>query len=364
MKDRMSMIKLFDPHIDENEKVQLLRVLDSHFWASGAGIGDVKRFEQKFSEYVRAKDGVALNSGTAALSLALSMYDIKNKEVILPSLSFVATANAVIENGGIPKFVDVDDETLCIDYEKISKVISKRTEVILPVHFAGFPADLSKISKLCKENGVHLVEDAAHAAGSVYKNRKIGSHGEMVCFSFHPVKNLAMPTGGLISVNRKDHDQITRILREKRWCGISSRKNTDYDVTNLGWNYYMNEFSAAIGLVQLKKLDKTNKMRRKVAKKYQKEISLESKMPYNDGCSYHFYWIRVKNRTELRKKLLEKGIETGTHYKPIHSFSLYKSKTNLPITEKVAKEIVTLPTHPNLTENDVEKIIKTVNKFT
>ena len=123
----------------------------------------------------------------------------------------------------------------------------------------------------------------------------------------------------------------------------------------------MNEFSAAIGLTQLKKLDKTNNQRRKIAEKYADEISLENKMPFDEGCSYHFYWIRVKNRTKFRKRLSEKGIETGIHYKPIHTFSFYKSKTKLPITEKIGREIVTLPTHPNLTGDDIEKIIKTIN---
>jgi len=357
----MSKIKLFDPYTDKSEKVAVKRVLDSHFWASGAGTGEVQKFEKEFSKYIDSKNGVALNSGTAALNLALSMYDIKNREVILPSLSFVATANAVIENGGIPKFVDIDENTLCMDPEKISKAISKRTKVILPVHFGGFSSNLEEISKLCKKYKIHLIEDAAHAAGSVYRNKKIGSHGELVCFSFHPVKNLAMPTGGMISINRNDHKEVTKILKEKRWCGISNRKGADYDVKNIGWNYYMNEFSAAIGLAQLKKLDSTNNQRKKIAKKYVNEISLENKMLFDEGCSYHFYWIRVKNRTKFRKTLSEKGIETGIHYKPIHTFSFYKSKIKLPITEKIGSEIVTLPTHPNLTQNDIEKIIKEVN---
>ncbi len=123
----------------------------------------------------------------------------------------------------------------------------------------------------------------------------------------------------------------------------------------------MNEFSAAIGLVQLEKLNKANSLRRKIAKRYYNEISLEEKMPFDNECSYHFYWIRVKNRTRFRKKLSEHGIETGIHYKPIHTFSYYRSKTKLPITEKVGKEIVSLPTHPNLTKENIEKIIKTVN---
>jgi len=358
----MSKIKLFDPYLNDSEKIALYRVFESHFWASGAGIGDVKKFEDKFSKYVGTKASIAVNSGTSALNLALSMYNIKNKEVILPSLSFVSTANAVIENGGIPKFVDIDEKTLCIDPEKISKAISKKTRLVLPVHFAGLGADLNKISKLCKKHRIAIIEDAAHAAGTKYDNKKIGSHGEFVCFSFHPVKNLAMPTGGLIAINRKDHKKISKTLKEKRWCGISDRKGNNYDIKKLGWNYYMNEFSAAIGLEQLKKLDKGNNLRRKIAKKYYNDILVENKMPFKKGCSYHFYWIRVKNRKKFRMKLQNEGIETGIHYKPIHTFSFYKSQTHLPITEKISNEIVSLPTHPNLSEKDIEKIITVVNK--
>jgi dTDP-4-amino-4,6-dideoxygalactose transaminase len=355
-------IKLFDPIIDKSEEQSIIKVLRSKFWASGSGIGHVKKFENKFKKYIDSKNCVAVNSGTAALNLALSMYDIKNKEVILPSLSFVATANAVIQNGGIPKFVDIDEKTLCIDPKKIIKIISKKTKVILPVHFGGLSSDLLEISNLCKMHKIHLIEDAAHSAGSSYKNKKIGSHGDLVCFSFHPVKNLAMPTGGLISINSKDHLKISKILKEKRWCGITNRKGDDYDVKNIGWNYYMNEFSAVIGIEQLKKLDKTNLQRKKNAKKYFEQISLDKKMPFDNECSYHFYWIRVKNRDEFREKLLKKGIQTGMHYKPIHTFSLYKSKIRLPITEKIGKEIVTLPTHPNISEKDLEKVIETVNQ--
>ena len=359
----MSKIKLFDPSINKSEYIALKKVLQSHFWASGIGNGEVEKFENKFLKYINSKSCVAVNSGTAALNLALSMYDIRNKEVILPSLSFVATANAILENGGIPKFADIDENTLCVDPKKISKLISKKTKVILPVHFGGISSDLTEISKLCKDNKIKLIEDAAHAAGTSYKNNKIGSHGDLVCFSFHPVKNLAMPTGGLISINSKDYKKISKILKEKRWCGITNRKGVNYDVKTIGWNYYMNEFSAAIGLVQLKKLTELNNKRKKIAKKYSNEILLENKMPFDNSCSYHFYWIRVKNREKFREELSKRGIETGIHYKPIHTFTLYKSKIKLPITERVAKEIVTLPTHPNITKRDLDKIIKTVNKF-
>ena len=173
-----------------------------------------------------------------------------------------------------------------------------------------------------------------------------------------------MPTGGLISLNHKNHKTFEKILNSRRWCGITDRKNTDYDVKEIGWNYYMNEFSAVIGLQQLKKLDKLNKIRRNIAKKYSKEINLESKIPFDHNCSYHLYWILVKNRENFRQKLANKGIETGTHYKPIHKMKMYQTSNKLPITEKAGKEIVTIPIHPNLSEFQVGKIIDNVNSLT
>ena len=359
----MSKIKLFDPYIDESENIAVKRVLQSHFWASGAGTGKVKIFENNFLKYINSKSCVAVNSGTAALNLALSIYDIKNKEVILPSLSFVATANAIIENGGIPKFVDVDEKTLCIDPKKILDSITNKTKVILPVHFGGFSSDLAEISKICKKNKINLIEDAAHSTGATYKNKKIGSHGDLVCFSFHPVKNLAMPTGGLISINEKNHKKVSKLLKEKRWCGISNRKGNNYQINNLGWNYYMNEFSAAIGIEQLKKLDKMNEKRKVIAKKYNQELNMDRKMEFNKGCSYHLFWILVKNRDEFRKKMLKKGIETGTHYFPIHKMSYYNSKSKLKITENISETIVTLPIHANMLKSEIDNVIRYANEF-
>jgi len=359
----MGKIKLFDPIIDNYEKNAINRVLESKFWASGAGNGEVKKFEEKFLKYVNSKSCVAVNSGTAALNLALSIYDIKNKEVILPSLSFVSTAHAVVLNGGIPIFADVEEKTLCIDPIEIKKLISKRTKVIIPVHFGGLSANLSEINQICDQNNIHIVEDAAHAAGTSYQNKKIGSYGDIVCFSFHPVKNLAMPTGGLLAINTKNHKEIAKKLKEKRWCGITNRKDSKYDVKDIGWNYYMNEFSAAIGIVQLKKLNKLNKIRKNIAKLYSKNINLENKMPFDKNCSYHIYWIRVNNQNQFRKKMSEVGIETGLHYKPIHTFSMYKQKNQLPITEQVGKEIISIPIHPNLSIDEINKIIFYVNKF-
>jgi perosamine synthetase len=359
----MNKIKLFDPKIDKNEEKAVIDTLRSHFWASGAGTGKVSLFEKKFNHFIGSKNSVAVNSGTAALHLALSLFDIKGKEVILPSLSFVSTAHAIIYNGGKPVFVDIDPKTMCIDSNKIKKAINKKTRMIIPVHFGGMPCDLKEIRKISKKNKINVVEDAAHAVGSKYENKIIGSQSEAVCFSFHPVKNLSMPTGGAITLNGKKSNEFRKLLYERRWCGISDRKDVKYNVKDLGWNYYMNEFSAAIGLEQLKKVESLNSKRKKIAKAYSKEIEIEEKISFDKNCSYHLFWIQVKNRTTFMKKMSENFIETGIHYFPIHKMKYYNQNQKLPITDEVSKKIVSIPIHPNLEDADIDKIIKTTNLF-
>jgi dTDP-4-amino-4,6-dideoxygalactose transaminase len=357
-------IKLFNPDFSKNEELALIDTMKSGFWASGSGSGQVKRFEDLLSKYLRVKGCVAVNSGTSALHLALSLIDVKGKEVILPSLSFVSTAHAIIYNGGKPVFADIDPETLCINPELIEELITKKTKAALPVHFAGQACEMYPIIKNCKKYNLDLIEDAAHAIGTTYKNKKIGTHGTAVCFSFHPAKNLAMPTGGAITINNNKWKKYAEDLRVRRWCGISDRKDTTYDVKELGWNYYMNEFSATIGIEQLKKIDKLTKKRRENAKRFNDELKCEHKMNYDKECSYHFYWIRVKNRKKFIVNMKESGIEVGVHYKPIHTMSMYKKlKVKLPHTEIVGKEIVSIPTHSNLKTDDVDKVISTINKF-
>ena len=185
------------------------------------------------------------------------------------------------------------------------------------------PTDVKRIKKFSSSNTM-IIEDAAHACGSELNGKKIGSHSDLVCFSFHPVKNLAMPTGGLISINNRNYKKMVDELKSKRWCGISNRKYTGYDVDKIGWNFYMNEFSAAIGLAQLEKIQKMNNKRKNIAKIYDKELNVSRKIPFTKTCVYHLYWICVNDRQFFRKKLLEKGIETGIHYKPIHQMSFYK----------------------------------------
>ena len=356
-------IKLFDPVINDDEIKSVVKVLKSHFWASGSGSGNVGKFEKKFNGYIGSKSSLAVNSGTAALHLALALCDIKNKQVILPSLSFVSTAHSILYNGGIPVFADIDPVTLNIDSSSIEEKITNKTKVILPVHFGGLSSNLNSIQKLCRGNDLFLIEDAAHATGSLYKGKKIGTHGSAVCFSFHPVKNLAMPTGGAISLNGKNSKKFEKSIRSLRWCGISNRKGVKYDVSTLGWNYYMNEVSAAVGLEQLKKLDRLILIKKNIARRYNDELDV-IKMPFDKNCSYHIFWIRVKRRNEFMKKMLQKGIETGIHYAPIHKMAFYNSKKyNLPKTDSVSEELVSIPIHANLSDSSVSKIINYVNKF-
>ena len=356
-------IKLFDPVIGKDEKQKIFQVLESKFWASGTGKGNVLKFENQFKKYLGSDDCIAVNSGTSALNLALSLIDIKNKEVILPSLSFVSTAHAVIINGGTPVFVDIEPETMCIDPNEIQKSITPKTTAILPVHFGGFLCNLKDIQNIAEKHNLTIIEDAAHAVGATYNNKKIGNHGTAVCFSFHPVKNLAMPTGGLISINHKNHKQFKKTLLARRWCGITDRIGSEYNVKELGWNYYMNEFSAVIGLAQLKKLNRLNNIRKNIAKFYDNQIDVEHKTVFNKDCSYHLYWILVKNRKKFREKMWKAGIETGTHYKPIHTMKMYQNHTVLLNTERVGKQIVTIPIHPNLKTFEMDKIVSSINKF-
>lgn len=354
-------IKLFSPTFNNKEIDAAVKTLKSHNWASGAGIGKVFEFENNFRKYTRAKECVAVDSGTAALHLALKILDIKGKEVLVPSLTFVATVHSVLYNGGIPIFVDVDPITLCIDPIDVERKITKNTKVIVPVHFGGYPSNMYKITKLAKKNHIHIVEDAAHACGSRYNSKMIGSISDLTCFSFHPVKNLSMPKGGAITLNSKKSISIKKKLNSFRWCGIDNRRGSSYDITSLGYNYYMDEISASIGIEQLKKLDSLNSRRLQIAKRYFSELKVTDKMLLNSECSYHLYWIKVNKRTQFVKKMNMQKIETGIHYNPVHLMTYYNYKVQLPITEQSARKIVTLPMHTNLTDDDVDFIIKTTN---
>lgn len=358
------MIKLFSPKFDESEINATVETLKSSNWAFGGGMGKVLEFEDRFRKYTRCNECVAVNSGTAALHLALNVLQIKGYEVLVPALTFISSVHSILYNGGKPVFVDVDPITGCLDPNDAANKITKKTKAIIPVHFGGIPCNMDKITNIAKQHDLRIVTDAAHACGARYDNKKIGTEAEIVCFSYHPVKNLAMPKGGAITINGKNSKEIKNKLNSLRWCGIDNRKNSFYDIVSLGYNYYMDEISAAIGIEQLKKVEMSNKIRKKIAKRYQTELAVEEKMPFDKNSCYHLYWIRVKNRAHFMKNMLANKIEVGSHYRAAHLMSFYKSKVRLPVTEKISNEIVTLPMHPNLTESEVNYIIKTANSLT
>ena len=265
-------------------------------------------------------------------------------------MSFVSTANAILYNGGKPVFADVDEDTLCLSID-VSNKLTGKTAAIIPVHFGGYPCRIRV--------DIPMIEDAAHAAGSILGGRRVGAMGHAVCFSFHPIKNLAMPNGGAIALNNIDPEDVEK-LKARRWCGITERDGMKYQVKELGWNYYMNEISAAIGIEQLKKLDDHNQRRYEIAERYHSELSSFFRMPLDSFCSYHLYWIRVKSRRKFIQKMENHDIEVGIHYTPIDYFKLYK-RVVLPVTDKVAPEIVSLPIHPRMSDSDVSRVIKVAN---
>jgi len=356
-------IKLFSPKINKKEIIASRHTLESYNWASGAGNNLVKKFEEKFCNYIGAKECVAVNSGTAALHLALNLANIKGKEVLVPSFTFVTTVHAIAYNGGIPIFVDIEPKTLSIDLDDLENKITRKTKAVVPVYFGGFPLKMEKLKKIARKKSLTIVEDAAHACGTKNKKKIVGSENEFCCFSFHPVKNLAMPKGGAITINTKNSKKVKKKLNSLRWCGIDERKGAFYDVTSLGYNYYMDEISASIGIEQLKKIQSSNKKRYDIAKRYSVELNLNKKMPLDKDSSYHLYWIRVKNRKKFMEKMMKSGIETGAHYPPVHLMTYYKKKTLLPNTEQVGKDVVTLPMHPNLTDEEINFVIKKANSF-
>jgi perosamine synthetase len=362
------MIKLFDPSVSEEEILAAKDVLLSKNWASGSGVGKVKEFEEKFNKYISSKDTVAVNSGTAALHLAVSLYDPGNKFIFVPSMSFVSTAHAVMFNNAKPIFVDIDEKTLCMDPEDLESKVRKYGEkslAVIPVHFGGMPCPMNRILDICRENNLYLIDDAAHCCGGKVNQRKIGNIGNMTCFSFHPVKNLAMPTGGAITINDSNYDISKKKLNSLRWCGIDNRIGTTYDVTSISPNYYMNEVSAAVGLVQLRKLDQMNYKRSMIAKEYSEKINMDYKMPYAENCVYHLYWLIVEKRNPFIEYMKGKGIEVGTHYRPIHTMDAYSQfrDQSLPVTNSVANKIVTIPIYPGLQDHEVEFIIDAINKY-
>ncbi|MGA2237731.1 MAG: DegT/DnrJ/EryC1/StrS aminotransferase family protein [Candidatus Bathyarchaeia archaeon] len=371
------MIPLFRPSYD-NEEVEAVAEALRSGWV---GLGPrTAQFEKEFAQYLGSPYCVALNSGTAALHLALLSLNLsKGDEVIVTPITFVSTAHVIRYVGATPVFADVELDTLNIDPKDIDRKISDRTKAILVVHYGGHPCDMDVISKSAKNHGITVIEDAAHACGAEYKGRKVGTISPLTCFSFHAVKNLATGEGGAITFQESKLDPY---FREMRWMGIS--KDTwdrtskgevyawKYTVNRLGFKYHMHDISAAIGLVQLHKLDKNNDRRRAIAAKYSRElkdldwIEVPVEKSYAKS-SWHIYRITLPNlkmRDALIGHLKQKDISPGVHYYPINLYPYYdQSKHTTPVASQVWERILSIPMFPDLTEQQQDYIIQAIKSF-
>ncbi|MFX0163351.1 MAG: DegT/DnrJ/EryC1/StrS family aminotransferase [Candidatus Hodarchaeota archaeon] len=355
--EERKVIKLFSPYIEKEEINAVSRVLRSGWWTQGTY---VREFEREFAKYVEVKHAVAVNSGTSALFLALKYFHPRGWEVLTPSLTFVSPVHSILQLGGKPVFVDVNEETLTVDVEDLKQKLTSRCKIVMPMHFGGYPCDMDAITDLAEDHRFVVLGDCAHACGSTYKDRKLGSLSDVSCFSFHPVKNLSMPNGGAVTTDNAELADFVKLHRNFGRTG----SGVGYDVVAEGYNMYLTDVSAAIGLQQLKKLDKMNERRRKIAKIYHENLKEFERMPFNPECCYHLYWIRVKNRDDFIKYMRDHGVEVGLHYVPVHRFTFYKKySTSLPTTNMVANEIATLPTHCNLTEKELLTITELVSRW-
>lgn len=367
------MIPVFKPSYGKEE----LEALREPFETGWIGLGPkTKEFETKFAEYIGAKYAVGVNSATAALHLALKIMNVENGEVITTPMTFISTNHAILYNNAVPVFADIEQDTLNIDANEISKLVTKRTKAILVMHYGGHACDMDPILEIARKKGIKVIEDTAHACGGEYKGRKLGSIGDAGCFSFHAVKNLATGDGGMITVH--DPAQDSR-LRELRWLGISkdtwNRSEVDnkyswyYTIKETGYKYHMNDIAAALGVVQLKKLNRLNERRREIVKLYNEAFTgldwLETPVERDYAKSAcHNYVIKVDRRDELISYLQEEGISASVHYLPNHLYSMFKKfKANVPVAERVWKRVVTLPLYPDLSDSDIRKVIETVKDF-
>lgn len=367
------MIPLFKPSYGEEE----LEALREPLKTGWAGLGPkTEEFEERFAQYIGVRYAVGVNSGTAALHLALKVMGVEGYEVITTPLTFISTNHAILYNNAIPVFTDISPDTLNLDPDQIRRNITPRTKAIIVVHYGGHPCDMDPIMGIARSYGLKVIEDAAHGCGGEYKGRKIGSLGDIACFSFHAVKNLAIGDGGMITTN---DDRIYERLKKLRWLGITKdtwarvgkdqRYSWRYDVEELGFKYHMNDIQAAIGLVQLRKLDKTNERRRGIVKAYNEALAdlewIETptiKAYAKSAC--HNYVIKLEERDALGAYLHDRGISTGVHYIPNNHYRMYKGFGRpTPVADKVWKKLLTLPLYPDMTEEEFGKIVESIRAF-
>lgn len=371
------MIRLSKSVLDQREAEAVTRVLTEDGYL---GMGsEVAKFEHEIASYigVEPEQVVCVNSGTAALHLAVEAIVEEGDEILVPSYTFLSSYQAISASGATPVSCEIYDDTLTIDLEDAERRITEKTKAIMSVHYASNPAYLTELYAFAERNNVRVIEDAAHAFGCRFDNQLIGSFGDIICFSFDGIKNITSGEGGAVITTDPvvlERVKDARLLSvekdsEKRYQG---KRSWDFDVRRQGYRYHMSNIFAAIGRVQLGKLDREFAPVRKLfLKKYLSGFAGNSKIQMNRYESRaeiipHIFPIRVKEgkRDALRVHLEEQGIQTGIHYKPNHLLSFYhKPGEKLPVTETVYSEILSLPLHPEITEEQIDHIIKVVNRY-
>lgn len=381
MSDKPRMqVRLFKPSVGE-EELENLRGVFERAWL---GLGPlVSQFENEWSEYIGAKMSVGVNSATAALHLALTAYHFpRGSKVLVPAITFASTATAVLYNDLVPVFVDVDPVTLSMDLNDMERKITQNCVAVIPVHLGGHPVPMENLLEIAKAHHLAAIEDCAHCAGGYYKGKRLGMWGDIGCFSFEEKKSMTTGDGGMICSDQVD---LIEPLRAYRWVGIdkdtwkrsagyTSQEMLDarhwyYEIAVLGYKYNMNDVMAAIGLAQMKKLDRMNARRAEIIRRYLEGIkgckTIKPLLPYElENGAYWLFGVRCDQRDKLIIHLKKLGIATGVHFLPLPLHPLFSQFDDpIPVSKQLWQTFITLPLFPDLTDVEVDYVIEALQEF-
>lgn len=366
-------IRLSKCSVDQAEKEAVARVIDFEYLGMGR---EVQAFEQELKSYLKTDlEVICVNTGTAALHLAIEALELaQDAEVLVPSITYLASFQAISAARAKPVACDVNPETFFIDLNDAQKRLTKKTKAIMPVHYGSHSEQMDEIYKFAQKHHLRVIEDAAHSMGCSRKNKKVGTSGDTLCFSLDGIKNMTSGEGGFVVTS---DSEVARKIRDARLLGVerdtekrfSNQRSWVFDVKRQGYRYHMSDIMAAIGRTQLQKLDRFLEKRQKLAQMYAEKLSKISWLKvlnFNfSNLAPHIFVIKVvdKNRDFLMEFLNRKGIATGLHYYPNHLLTLYKTEYNLPVSEYLLNQMMTLPLHVDLSEQDVEYVCHWIKEF-
>lgn len=374
---RAEFLPFCKPWIEQEEIDEVVDTIKSGWLSMGP---KTQKFEEDFRNYVGAKNAVSINSCTSALFLSLFVLGIKKgDEVITTPFTFGSTASTIIHNGAKPVFCDIEKETYNMDVSQIEKKITEKTKAIIPVHYAGHPVDMDAVMEIAEKHGLKVIEDAAHAIGSEYKKRKIGSIGNTTCFSFYATKNMTTGEGGMITT---DDDELAERMRSLRLHGItkdawkrySDKGSWYYEISYPGYKLNMTDVQAALGLHQLRKLDRFIGIRSELANYYTKRLSeipgiTTPKTRGDVKHSWHLYPVLVDgvDRSEMINELRKDNIGTSVHFIPVHLHPYYRNlgynEGDFPNTESVYNRLISLPFFPKMKKEDVDDVVLSIERI-